>query len=167
MTPQKLLFCLALGGMAGILAAGLPPNPEIPLNQATEAARLNNLGAAYMNQQLFEKALKNFQDAAKLDANLEIVRVNEGIALLNMGRVDSARPLLEEAVKADRAMRMPGTTWVSSRRAPARRRPQSKPSGRSPPSTPAIPTPGIFWVRRTPRTNNIQRPSMPSSMRCG
>ena len=101
MTPQKLLFCLALGGMAGILAAGLPPNPEIPLSQATEAARLNNLGAAYMNQQLFEKALKNFQDAAKLDANLEIARVNEGIAWLNMGRVDSARPLLEEAVKAD------------------------------------------------------------------
>ncbi|HXX28697.1 MAG TPA: FG-GAP-like repeat-containing protein [Terriglobales bacterium] len=87
--------------MAGILAAGLPPNPEIPLSQATEAARLNNLGAAYMNQQLFEKALKNFQDAAKLDANLEIARVNEGIAWLNMGRVDSARPLLEEAVKAD------------------------------------------------------------------
>ena len=29
-----------------------------------EAARLNNLGVAYMNQQLFEKGLKTFQQAA-------------------------------------------------------------------------------------------------------
>jgi tetratricopeptide (TPR) repeat protein len=101
MTPRKLLLCLALGGIAVILAAALPPNPQVPPNQATEAARLNNLGAAYMNQQLFEKALKNFQDAAKLDPNLGIARVNEGIAWLNMGRVDQARRLLQPAVTAD------------------------------------------------------------------
>ena len=70
-------------------------------NNPAEAARLNNLGAAYMNQQLFEKALKNFQDAAALDPTLQITRLNQGIALLNMGKVDAAKQLLEEAVKRD------------------------------------------------------------------
>ncbi|SPE44929.1 TPR repeat protein [Candidatus Sulfotelmatobacter sp. SbA7] len=63
------------------------------------AAHLNNLGVAYMNQQLFEKALKAFQDAAALDPKLQIARLNQGIALLNLGKVDAARPLLEDAVK--------------------------------------------------------------------
>ena len=31
-----------------------------------EAARLNNLGCAYMNQQLFEKGLKEFQRRCRL-----------------------------------------------------------------------------------------------------
>ena len=70
-------------------------------NNPAEAARLNNLGAAYMNQQLFEKALKNFQDAAEFDPTLQITRLNQGIALLNMGKVDAAKQLLEEAVKRD------------------------------------------------------------------
>ena len=70
-------------------------------NSPAETARLNNLGAAYMNQQLFEKALKSFQDAAALDPKLEMARLNQGIALLNMGKVDAAKQLLEEAVKRD------------------------------------------------------------------
>jgi tetratricopeptide (TPR) repeat protein len=68
---------------------------------AADAARLNNLGAAYMNQQLFEKGLKAFQDAAALDANLKIARLNQGIALLNLARIEPAKQLLEEAVKHD------------------------------------------------------------------
>jgi len=96
-----LLFCLALAGIAVILAAAWPPNPQVPPNQVTEAARLNNLGVAYMNQQLFEKGLKNFQDARKLDPNLAMARVNEGIACLNMGRLDEARRLLQQAVQED------------------------------------------------------------------
>ena len=63
------------------------------------AAHLNNLGVAYMNQQLFEKALKAFQDAAAIDPTLQIARLNQGIALLNLGKLDQARPLLQEAVK--------------------------------------------------------------------
>ncbi len=65
------------------------------------AARLNNLGAAYMNQQLFEKAMKAFEQAAALDPQLQIARLNRGIALLNLGKVDTAKPLLENAVKQD------------------------------------------------------------------
>jgi len=52
-----------------------------------------------MNQQLFEKALKTFKDVAALDPKLQIAQLNQGIALLNLGKVDAARPLLEDAVK--------------------------------------------------------------------
>lgn len=66
---------------------------------SVEAARLNNLGIAYMNQQLFDKALKNFEQAAKLDPKLDIASVNQGIALLNVGKIDAAKALLTDAVK--------------------------------------------------------------------
>jgi tetratricopeptide (TPR) repeat protein len=72
-------------------------------SSAAEAARLNNLGAAYMNQQSFEKALKAFQDAAARDPKLTAARLNQGIALLSLGRVDEAKEFLEEAVKRDPA----------------------------------------------------------------
>src|SRR5436309_3896707 len=93
---SKLLLCsIALLISAIILIAAAPEkNP-------TEAARLNNLGCAYMNQQLFEKALKSFEDAAKLDPNLRVAKVNQGIALLALARVDEAKAILQEASKAD------------------------------------------------------------------
>jgi tetratricopeptide (TPR) repeat protein len=68
-------------------------------DNASEAARLNNLGVAYMNQQLFEKGLKEFEQAAALDPKFQIAQMNQGIALLNMGRVDAARQFLEQTVK--------------------------------------------------------------------
>jgi len=82
---------------AGILFAAFDQSPSA--DKTLEAARLNNLGAAYMNQQLFEKALKSFQDAAALDPRLEIAKLNQGVALLNLARVDQAKPILEQAVK--------------------------------------------------------------------
>jgi tetratricopeptide (TPR) repeat protein len=81
----------------GILAAA-PQNSSSP-NPTSDAARLNNLGAAYMNQQLFEKGLKAFQDAAALDPTLQIAKLNQGIALLNLARIEPAKQLLEDAVK--------------------------------------------------------------------
>jgi tetratricopeptide (TPR) repeat protein len=66
-----------------------------------EAARLNNLGAAYMNQQLFEKGLKAFQQAAELAPALTMARLNEGIALLNMQKIDDAKIALEGALRQD------------------------------------------------------------------
>jgi len=66
-----------------------------------EAARLNNLGAAYMNQQLFEKGLKSFEQAAELDPKLTMARLNEGIALLNLQKIDEAKAALEDAIKQD------------------------------------------------------------------
>ena len=82
----------------GIFAATTQKPATSPPN-STEAARLNNLGAAYMNQQLFEKGLKAFQDAAALDPKLQIARLNQGVALLNLTRIDPAKVFLEDAVK--------------------------------------------------------------------
>jgi tetratricopeptide (TPR) repeat protein len=93
---------VALAGML-LAAFGLfatAPQARLKTN-STEAARLNNLGAAYMNQQLFEKALKSFQQAAELDPTLTIAKLNEGIAFLNLQKVEEAKALLDEAVKHD------------------------------------------------------------------
>ena len=77
-----------------------PPQTQPKANPA-EASRLNNLGAAYMNQQLFEKGLKAFEQASELDPKLTIARLNEGIAFLNLQKIDEARAALENAVKQD------------------------------------------------------------------
>ena len=58
-----------LAAVFGVLAPESKPNP-------IEAARLNNLGVAYMNQQLFEKGLKSFQQASQADPKLTIARLN-------------------------------------------------------------------------------------------
>jgi tetratricopeptide (TPR) repeat protein len=86
--------------LAGILAAiGMfaPASQQNPI----EAARLNNLGCAYMNQQLFEKGLKAFQQAAEIDPKLTIARLNEGVAYLNLQKVDQAKAAFEDALKQD------------------------------------------------------------------
>jgi tetratricopeptide (TPR) repeat protein len=78
----------------GLLAPSSKPSP-------VEAARLNNLGVAYMNQQLFEKGLKEFQQAAEADSKLAIARLNVGVAYLNLQKVDEAKAALEDALKED------------------------------------------------------------------
>ena len=95
---SKLLLCA--GGLLTIVLVFLAASSE-KKPDASEAARLNNLGCAYMNQQLFEKALKYFQDAEAADPNLHVAKVNEGIALLALARVDAAKKVLDEAAKAD------------------------------------------------------------------
>jgi tetratricopeptide (TPR) repeat protein len=93
---------IAFAGMF-LAAFGLfatAPQSQPKANPA-EAARMNNLGAAYMNQQLFEKALKSFQQAAELDPKLTIARLNEGIAFLNLQKIDEAKAALEDALKQD------------------------------------------------------------------
>src|ERR1700682_3231073 len=84
----------AILAAVGMLAPASQQNP-------VEAARLNNLGSAYMNQQLFEKGLKAFQQAAELDPKLTIARLNQGIAFLNLQKVDDAEAALEAALKQD------------------------------------------------------------------
>ena len=91
--------------IAPVLLFALVLLSAVPEKKSTdpgiEAARLNNLGAAYMNQQLFEKGLKEFEEASALDPKLVIARVNQGIALVNLQRVDRATKLLQDAIKAD------------------------------------------------------------------
>jgi tetratricopeptide (TPR) repeat protein len=78
----------------GLLISDSKPDP-------VEAARLNNLGVAYMNQQLFEKGLNCFQRAAEADPKLAIARLNVGIAYLNLQKIDEAKAALEGALKQD------------------------------------------------------------------
>src|ERR1700686_614626 len=87
------IFLLAL--LIALLAA------TDPATNREEAARLNNVGVAYMNQQLFAKALKAFEDAAAKDPALRVTTVNRGVALLNLQRLDEAKALLEKAVKTN------------------------------------------------------------------
>jgi len=85
---------------AAILAAvGLFPFASKP--DPVEASRLNNLGVAYMNQQLFEKALNEFQEARKADPSFTIARLNQGVADSNLQKIDEAKAALEDALKAD------------------------------------------------------------------
>jgi tetratricopeptide (TPR) repeat protein len=92
-------------GLAGMVLAAFGLFATAPQIQRktdpVEAARLNNLGAAYMNQQLFEKALKSFQQAAELDPKLSMAQLNIGIALLNMQKVEEAKGALQDALKQD------------------------------------------------------------------
>ncbi len=84
------IFVAALG----LFAPATKPDP-------IEAARLNNLGCAYMNQQLFEKGLNEFHAALQADPKFSIARLNEGVAYLNLQKVDEAKAALEDALKQD------------------------------------------------------------------
>ena len=100
MTPR---ISAALAGIV-LAAFGLfarAPQTQPKVANPIEAARQNNLGCAYMNQQLFEKGLKAFQQAAELDPKLAIARLNEAIAFLNLQKVDEAKAALEAALKQD------------------------------------------------------------------
>jgi len=99
MNKRSFLLCACVAlALAAILAAA-PDDSHSKPDSSAEAARLNNLGAAYMNQQLFEKGLKAFQEAAALDPKLQIASLNQGIALLNLARIEPAKGLLETAGK--------------------------------------------------------------------
>src|ERR1700756_4965723 len=86
-------FAAALAAL-GLFAPASQPDP-------VEAARHNNLGCAYMNQQLFEKGLKEFHEAQQADPKFSIARLNEGVAYLNLQKIDEAKAALEEALKQE------------------------------------------------------------------
>ena len=92
MTKTLSIALVGIVFLIALAATAPAPNPQ-------EAARLNNIGVAYMNQQLFEKALKSFEAAAMADPTLEVAAVNRGVALLNLQRGEEAKALLEEETK--------------------------------------------------------------------
>src|SRR5215469_2587317 len=94
MNPKITVAFVAALVAAGLLAPASQPDP-------LEAARHNNLGCAYMNQQLFEKGLKEFQLAQQADPKFTIARLNEGVAYMNLQKVDEAKTALEDALKQD------------------------------------------------------------------
>jgi len=66
-----------------------------------EAAKLNNLGVAMMNQQLMEKAVAKFDAAYKLDPALATAELNKGIALLSQQKLPEAEEALQQAAVKD------------------------------------------------------------------
>src|SRR5215471_20694718 len=68
---------------------------------AAEAVHLNNLGAAYMNQQQFARALNLFRRAVALNPKLEIAKINEGIALANLQKYGMAIKVLTSFTRKD------------------------------------------------------------------
>jgi tetratricopeptide (TPR) repeat protein len=96
--PVCAVFALAA---SFLISEAKPARATASENPAAETARLNNLGVAYMNQQLFEKALQEFRAAAAADPKFPEAQVNQGIALLNLQHIDAARELLEQAAKRD------------------------------------------------------------------
>ncbi len=99
MNKRSLLLCACIALAAAAILAAAPDDSHSKPDPSAEAARLNNLGAAYMNQQLFEKGLKAFQEAGARDPRLQIAFLNQGIALLNLARIEPAKVLLEAAGK--------------------------------------------------------------------
>src|SRR5450755_3382405 len=76
-----------------LVSTGWADNPQV----RAEAAKLNNLGVAMMNQQLMEKAVVNFDAAYKLDPSLATATLNKGIALLNQQKLPEAEAALQLA----------------------------------------------------------------------
>ena len=99
MNKRSLLLCACVALAAAAILAAAPDDSHSQPDPSAEAARLNNLGAAYMNQQLFENGLKAFQEAGARDPKLQIAFLNQGIALLNLARIEPAKALLEAAGK--------------------------------------------------------------------
>src|SRR5271169_3983529 len=76
-----------------LVSAGSADTPRA----RAEAAKLNNLGVAMMNQQLMEKAVAKFDAAYKLDPSLATAELNKGIALLNQQKLPEAEEALQLA----------------------------------------------------------------------
>lgn len=88
--PGIATACLLLGAAWGDAA-----------QVRSEAAKLNNLGVAMMNQQLMDKAVANFDAAYKLDPSLATAELNKGIALLNQQKLPEAEEALKQAAAQD------------------------------------------------------------------
>ncbi|MGB2890414.1 MAG: FG-GAP-like repeat-containing protein [Candidatus Acidiferrales bacterium] len=100
---QKVAIGALLVGLLGVPASLLRGRQQESksqnLHRSAEALRLNNLGVAYMDRQQSEEALKSFEKAYALDQGVYIARLNQGIALLNLQRLDDARKILLEVVQ--------------------------------------------------------------------
>lgn len=66
-----------------------------------QAARLNNLGVAYMNRQQPKTALGQFKKAYALDPHLYAARLNQAIALMNLQQFSEARVIFNEAAAGE------------------------------------------------------------------
>ena len=95
-TAARIARCLGLGLV--VLSAAFPLLIRAQTQSAAiEAARLNNLGTAYVGQQFLDRAVSTFAAAAKADPSLTLAKVNEAIALMYLQKLPEAEKLLEAA----------------------------------------------------------------------
>src|SRR6201996_5053377 len=92
-------FCRVI--FAVLLLTIVPGRADVASSQKAEAAKLNNLGTALMNQQLLEQAAAKFAAAYQLDPSLVRAEVNRGIALIYLQKMTEARQVLEQAAAQD------------------------------------------------------------------
>jgi tetratricopeptide (TPR) repeat protein len=91
--PLAAVFAAKKPQMAfSILAAAAAPDAD-----NSEAARLNSIGVAYMNQQRFADAQKQFDSALKAQPDYALAKLNLGISLLSQQKPDEAKKALLEA----------------------------------------------------------------------
>jgi tetratricopeptide (TPR) repeat protein len=91
-------FVVPLVFLFGALSA-LKARPAAENQNPTEAARLNGIGVALMNQQLTEKAAAKLHEAHTADPESPIPVLNEGIALLYLQKLPEAEQALREAAR--------------------------------------------------------------------
>ena len=84
---------LVLVGALRTLAA----RPAAEKQDTPQAARLNGIGVALMNQQLTEKAAAKFEEAHAADPRSAIPVLNHGIALLYLQKLPEAEQALRQA----------------------------------------------------------------------
>jgi len=97
--PFFFALHLLLANLAASQSPHVHPRSVNTPTRHLQAARLINLGAAYMNQQQFQRALSLFRQAAALDPKLEIAKVNQGIALVNLQKYELARTILNNVLQ--------------------------------------------------------------------
>jgi Flp pilus assembly protein TadD len=98
-----MLVCVLATGLACTGGAAQTRKTVSPakVNPTAEAFRLNNLGVAYMGQQRLAEALRAFRSSEQLSPKLDIARLNQSIALLNLQRFAEARRVLKAVLERD------------------------------------------------------------------
>src|SRR5260370_23282039 len=105
--PFAAIIVLMLGialQLSGVFAARtlhaaspLLPNAAAPDPDNSNAARLNSIGVAYMNQQRFADAQKQFDSALKAQPDYALAKLNLGISLLSQQKSEDAKKALLDA----------------------------------------------------------------------
>ena len=96
-TPLILISFVVPGILLIGALTALSARPAGENQNTTEAARLNGIGVALMNQQLTEKAAAKLEEAHAADPKSAIPVLNEGIALLYLQKLPEAEKALRQA----------------------------------------------------------------------
>ena len=91
----------AVGAACIALAAGLGCGGDGGRVPPPQARWHNNQGVVYMDQHNYVRGREHFEEAARLAPGYATARANLGIALYSLGKYDSARVALGQALERD------------------------------------------------------------------